>query len=100
MTATTSALPAHATAANTMRLPRDSGLVCVRPAFNGMSGKVTAGARPSTHYAPEHRRTVDSGDHTVGAPHVPRLHHTARSRLARSRRGRHALSAVARHGDR
>ena len=57
-------------------------------------------ARRSTHHAPEHRRAVDSGDHAVGTPHAARLHDAPRARLARRRRRRHALPAVAGDGRR
>src|SRR5205823_5259154 len=82
--------------ANNTRLERPATPPVERAAI-GMDGKVTRRARSSTHYPPEHRRTVDSGDHVVGTPDASRCHDAADPRIARRGRRRHALYAVAGH---
>src|SRR5438105_11346906 len=87
---------------NASRRPRDNGgrTAGAVTVFLTMGGKVTRGARPSTHHAPEHRRAVDSGHHAVGAPHTTGIHDAPGSRLARRGRGRHAIPVVVRDGGR
>src|ERR1043166_1914533 len=65
-----------------------------RAEVTDMSGKVTAGARAATHYPPEHRRPLDTGDHAVGTSQLSWFHDPARPRLPRRGRRRHAVPAA------